>query len=325
MAAPPLITSPITVATILTSLRPQLPDPTIDPATNLQDATINTTHDGARYSNATLIAWITDALRETVHRTGWLVEDWWPFQAVVGQQWFHLDQRWHSIEAAFAYRYPLLPLPEPYQIYPASATGQPLWYGTHNRLGVLGVYMYPAPNIADPVPTITSGAMGTTDLTVTVSATTSFLSAGGYLQIDNEIMEYSSFVAATGVVTLFNRGSCGTKAATHSNGANVYHLSLWIKGYRTPFAPTVVGDTVEIPEALLMPIYLYVRMLAKQAEQDDQAEGLLAQRYDAAVFSIRSDPRWQGDLIDGLQQVRAYGAWPGGGLYPMGPFGTIVP
>lgn len=320
---PNLITSALTGSTFLTSLRPQIPDPTVN-ASGLQDGSIDVTHNGARYLNATLIAWLNDALRETVHRVGWLIEDWWALPAIVADPVYPLDQRWHSITAAFAYRYPLLPLPEPSQIYPATATGQPLWYGTHSRRGVLSIYMYPAPNIADPTPTL-SGTITASALTLTVSSTTNFLSAGGYLQIDNEIMEFSSFNATTGVVTLTNRGSCGTTAASHTSAATVYHLSLWVKGYRTPTPVVAVTDPIEVPEALMAPIYTYVRLLVKQAEQDDQAEQLLDRRYENQVQAILRDPRWQQDLRDGLQQVRAYGAWPGGGLAPMGPFGTIVP
>ncbi len=63
------------------------------------------------------------------------------------------------------------------------------------------------------------GSVGTSDTTFTLTASTAFTTTGGYLKIDSEIIKYSGISA--NVVTVTQRGACGTTAATHTDATTV--------------------------------------------------------------------------------------------------------
>lgn len=72
-------------------------------------------------------------------------------------------------------------------------------------------------------PTTLNGAVDADDATLTLTDASVLDSSGGTLQIDDEMMRYSSPVGNVVAVTF--RGINGTTAASHSNGATVYRLA----------------------------------------------------------------------------------------------------
>ncbi len=320
----PNLTAPITACDLIKSIRAQIPDPTFNPLTLLQDPTIDCTHDGARFTADTMFIWLTDALRETSTRTNWLVEDWWPFAASSGLPSYPLDQRWHVVKDAWAYQRQCYPMPEQYTIYPSQAVSQPLTYGSHRRLGVLEVFFWPNPNITDPISQLTAD-IGPTDDSIPLVSVVGFQSFG-YLRVGGEIIQYNSVNGTNNTLSIARRACSGTVAEVHYATENVLSCSLWIKGLRTPTKITAATSLVEVPEAFLAPLRLHVLETVKRAEQDYQGAQMLHGQYVDAVNTILGDPAWQSDPVkDGLAQVAAYGYQAVGGLAPYGPFGTIVP
>jgi hypothetical protein len=307
---------------LLKQLRAMIPDPTMDPVTGLQDDPVSCEHDGFRFSNATLLDWLSDGMTELVKYTNWRVEDWFATSAVMGQPVYTLDIRWHQILAVYAYQRQCFPFPQQYTIYPAQAVGQPLTYGTHRRVGSLEVSYWPNPERSDPRTTLAEDIGPRTDR-LPLTSTEGFLPFG-WVRIDGELMQYQQVEGNT--LAISRRGCGGTLAEAHFAYATAVSCSLWVKGKRIPSTLTAPTSVVEVPPAWLVPIRTYARAQVKGAEQDDQAEGALMTRFWQECERILVDSVLQSDLQDGTAQVAMYGVYPNGGpLYPIGPWGTIVP
>jgi hypothetical protein len=323
------VTPYITAGELISSIRYQIPDPSINPLTGEQDDPYNPDHEGAVLPRALLYRWLWDGTRDLTRRCHWLIEDWWAFQSLSGQPAYKLDTRWHQIEAAFAYQFRCYPLPEQWTIYPSQAIAQPFQYGYHGRAGALEPFFYPTPNRQDPTTALPSTiGVDPMQLQIPVASVANFLSFG-YVLIDGELISYQSIVTnPDGSGTLFTcrRGCGGTRVMPHDANAPVYHCGLWIKGWRTPTQIQVSSDPLEIPPAFIEPLELFC--LAKVfwgPLRDPDMGKAMDLKYKEAVESIIRDPVWQG--IGDPVQVAAYG-YGGGGrltLYGTDPFGTILP
>lgn len=314
------ITEAITAGELICSIREYIPDPTINPLTGEQEVPCNPDHDGGLLSAATLYQWLTDGMRDMTRRSHWVVEDWWAFAAIENQPIYRLDSRWHQVEGAYAYQRQCWPYPETQIVYPAQATGTPLLYGSHARVGALEVFFWPNPNLADPVTRLTAD-VGPRDTVFPVVSTDNFQESFGWIRVDGELCQYNMTDSTT--LSIARRGCSGTLPAIHMANAEVYSLALWVKGVRTPTKVVSSLSRVEIPEAFLVPLLTYVRAQVKGKEQDEAGEQQLMNRYREEIQSIINDPIWQSDPRDGQAQVRAYGHQPGG-IAPIGPFGTII-
>lgn len=315
---------PTTAGEVITSIRYQIPDPTFNPVTGVQDNPYNPDHDGYLIPAAILYRWLFDGMRELCRRSHWFVNDWYAFPAIANQPTYELDPRWQQIEAAWAYQLRCYPLPEQYTIYPSQAVAQPIQYGQHRRVGVMDVYYYPTPDNADPVTTLTAD-MTSTATTIAVADTTNFQPFGWAL-IEGELLQYWQLTPTS--LGVCRRGLAGTRANVHLTGMNVTSCALWIKGYRTPTQVTASGDYMEVPEAFLAPLETYVlEKVARGPEKDIAAANALKQKFDEEVRSIVNDPIFQGDLRDGTAQVSAYGGYGRGGpiYWYDGIDGVIVP
>jgi hypothetical protein len=315
------IVQDILACQLLKQLRQMIPDPTQDPVTGLQDQVISCEHDGFRFTNATLLDWLSDGLTEVVKYTNWRVEDWFAFAAQAKQPIYQLDLRWHQILAVYAYQRQCFPFPQQYTIYPAQAVGQPLTYGTHRRVGALELSYWPNPDLGDPRTALAS-SIGPDSEVIDLLSTEGFLPFG-WVKIDGELIQYQQVEGTR--LSVSRRGCAGTLKEPHVAFAPARSCSLWVKGKRIPSTLTTPQSVVEVPPAFMVPIRTYARAQVKGAEQDDQAEGQLMQRFWQECERILVDSALQSDLQDGTAQVSMYGQYPNGGpLYPLGPFGTIV-
>lgn len=193
-------------------------------------------------------------------------------------------------------------------------------YGSNARVGSLEVYFWPNPNLPDPVTYLTAD-VGPTSTVFNVTSTDNFQENFGWIRVDGELCQYNMTSATT--LSIARRGCSGTLPAVHFTNAEVYSLSLWVKGVRTPTPVVSSLSRVEIPLAFLVPLLTYVRAQVKGREQDEAGERQLMDRYREEIQSIINDPIWQSDPRDGQAQVRAYGHQPGG-IAPLGPWGTII-
>lgn len=83
----------------------------------------------------------------------------------------------------------------------------------------VGMWVFGA-GTANQKTTLNNGGNVTSSATsFTLTASTAFTTTGGYLKIDSEIIKYSGIAA--NVVTVTQRGACGTTAATHTDSTTV--------------------------------------------------------------------------------------------------------
>jgi len=306
-----------TAASIINSVRDQIPDPVYNDAGDPEPDL-----DGSFLRAQTLYRWLTNGILEMSRRCNFLVPDWYAFPSVNMGESYTLDSKWVSVEALFVNQLRCVFLDEVWRIYPSSYVAQPFTYSLNRRAGALDISLYGAPNQTDPI-TALAVAMSEANVTqFTVDDTTDFLSYG-WVRIEGELIEYRFLDSDTNVVSVLRRGRSGTKAGTHEIDAPVTHCSVWIKGLRRPLPVFVSTDIVEVPSVFLAPLELYVLSKVREAEQSRAEAKSLQADFIEACKDICADPNWQ--ATDGTFAVQAYGGWHGGPIYPLGPFGTIVP
>jgi len=306
-----------TAASIINSVRDQIPDPVYNDAGEPEPDL-----DGSFLRAQTLYRWLTNGILEISRMANFLVPDWYALPSVNMGESYTIDSKYVSVEAVWVNQLRCVYLDENWRIYPSSYVGQPLSYSMNRRAGAFDISLYSAPNQTDPVTALTV-AMSEANVTqFTVADATGFLSYG-WVRIEGELIEYRLVNATTKVVSVLRRGRAGTKARTHEIGAPVTHCSMWLKGQRRPLPVYVSTDIVEIPSVFLAPLELYVLSKVREAEQSRAEAKSLYQDFIQACKDICGDPVWQ--QLDGTFAVQAYGGWHGGPIYPLGPFGTIVP
>lgn len=286
----------VTAATYINSIRDEIPDPCYDGSGNPLPAT-----DGGLFRSQTLLAWLNRAVKDVARRTGWCVVDWFACQLVIGQPVVALDQKWMQLTSANANQWQLSRLNEAYTISPSRPSGsQPFWFGSHKQTDHMEFYVYPTISASDPTSTLSAGISAAVT-SLQVASVTRFLSFG-FVQIDNEILQYQTITGTT--LSALLRGCCGTTAATHSLGATVQHLGFWGKGPRMPLEITAATDIVELPLAWQHLVELYVLERCARAQSDFAAAGVYHQGYSEQMEMILADPGWRPS--QGVQ-IPAYG------------------
>ena len=305
----------VTAASIINSIRDQMPDPVYDDAGNPEPDV-----DGSFLRAQTLYRWLTNGILEMSRRCNWLVPDWFALPSENKAESYTLDSKWVSVEALWVNQLRCVFLDEQWRIYPSAYVGQPLTYSLHRRAGALDISLYGAPNLTDPT-TLLSADLSPGGNVVHVVDTTGFLSFG-WLKVDAELIEYRFLDATAETLSVLRRGRAGTLAVQHDVNAPVVHCSVWLKGLRSPLRVVRSTDPVEIPEAFHAGLELYVLSKVREAEQSRaEAKSLMADFVEVCK-DICGDPVWQ--ATDGTFAVRAYGSYIGGPIYGSG-FGTIVP
>lgn len=285
-----------TAATFINAIRDMIPDPTnpIDTATA----------DGSLFRSATLVRMLHRSCQRVAKDIGWTVQDWFAMAQVANQSVYVVDEKWQDVNEGNVYcnQFPLLHSPLRYSIYPGRGTGRPLWYDLYRQTDHLELQLVNPPSAADAATTL-AGVMTSTDLTATLTATTSFYSYG-YVSIDSEIMAYEALTTSPIGLTALRRGCCGTTAASHLLNATVTHLGIWLEGPRTPADITDTTSTVELPKAFRHLIELDTLRRCRVSEQDDLAAREQEQLYQGEVSRIVADPRWRQIT---QAQIPAYG------------------
>src|SRR5207237_981040 len=173
-------------------------------------------------------------------------------------------------------------------IWPSTgvAPGQSLFGYQRRRTDHLDVGLWPVPTKKDPTTTL-SGALGIAGTDpILVADTTNFLSYG-YVQIDQEIIQYQQLVSGPTGLAVISRGVCGTTAANHLAGAVVTHLGLWVKGTRTPAQILAASSVVELPLDVTMHLETYLLACYRRAEQEDQEARALFKAFDTVCKELR--------------------------------------
>lgn len=307
LPTPAASTGSATADEIINSVRDQIPDPVYDASGNPQPST-----DGNLLRASTLYGWLDKAVKiVAANLGGWLIDDWTAMAKQQAQPNYTLDRLFVQVSDAYADQWPLTRLDEAPTIYPnAPIQSQPFWYGVHRRADALTLFFWPIEGASDPVTTLSVALGSSGDSAVQVVSTTSFLSFG-FLQIENEIIQYQQLSTSPIGVSVLTRGVGGTVPATHAAGVPVTHLSLWCKGKRTP--QKIVGATsaIELPLPFLHPLELYVLARARRAEQEFGEARSLMQEFYQEIGRIDANPGWK---VSQGAQVKPYGDPSLGGL-----------
>jgi hypothetical protein len=320
----------VTAGTIINNVRDKIPDPVYSGSTPTPDV------DGRLFRAQTLYRWLSNHIRTLTRRCNWTVEDWTALPIRDSVNSYALDARWQQISDAWLKALPMQFVDEALTVFPNYAKGnQGGAWGWHKRAGVLEVMMWPAPDFTDPLIALSPlyPAMTTTSdaINMVTGTPTTFLPYG-WVQIENELIEYKKLTATdfilgvTTTLTALRRGASGTTAAAHTpgSGVNVQHCSLWMKGIRTPNLVSQASDVLEVPLPFLNVLEMYLLADCREGENDHAEAKSLRKDADAECLEIRTDPEWQ--KPPGRYAIRPYGSeWVGGPVYNLGPFGTIVP
>src|SRR6266446_851343 len=205
----------VTAASIINSVRDQMPDPVYNDAGEPEPDV-----DGSFLRAQTLYRWLTNGIWEMSRRCNWLVSDWYALPSENMAESYTLDSKWVSVEALWVNQLRCVFLDEQWRIYPSAYVGQPLTYSMNRRAGALDVSLYGAPNETDPVTTLTVALSEANVVQFTVDDATDFLSYG-WVRIEGELIEYRFVDSDTNVVSVLRRGRAGTPAGTHEIGAPV--------------------------------------------------------------------------------------------------------
>jgi hypothetical protein len=134
------------------------------------------------------------------------------------------------------------------------------------------IEVYPQPIRSGGVTTL-SAPMGLTDTTASVTNGTLIgLLPFGFVQVDTEIMAYSSMTGTTAGGLI--RGLGGSVPSTHISGAPVTELNLAISGrqvFNFTYTPGQSGVTLPVPPGWDDILIDYVMYMARSAEQDTQS------------------------------------------------------
>ncbi len=167
-------------------------------------------------------------------------------------------------------------------------------------------FVYPTIAASDPTSTL-SGSLTASSTSLSVASVSNFLSFG-FVQIDNEILQYQTITGTT--LSALLRGCCGTTAASHSSGATVQHLGFWGKGPRMPLEIAATTDIVELPLAWQHLVELYVLQRCARAQQELAGAKEYGAEYSQQMELILGDPSWRASNI----QLQSYGVPSLGGL-----------
>jgi len=288
-----------TAGTIVMNVTDIVPDPHYDDVGNpTPDADTN-------FIRAqTLYRWLNDAVRVAAQAIDAGIIDWIALPQRAGQPYYNVPSQFMDLQSGFSNQWPIdkISLLEEDVIWPSTsqAAGQALWGYYRKRADFLQFGLWPVPGTTDPVTTLAGGIGASGADPIALASTLNFLSFG-YVQIDNEIINYQQVVGNS--LAVISRGSCGTTAASHANGATVQHLGLWLKGKRTAAQITSSTSLVELPDDIVSHVETYLLARCRMSE-NEHAEGRnLMNDFEKACKALRGDPTRKTNQ----GQIRAYG------------------
>lgn len=307
----------ITAGSLIINVRDQIPDAVYVNGQAEADG-------NGKFRAQTLYRWLDEGARMMVQRTGWTIDDWWPFPQRPNQPSYVIDPRYHRLEAAFANQWPCntLDLNEADAIWPNSmvTASQSLWAYVRRLSDHLEVGFWPVPALTEPTPTLSGNIGASGSDPILLSSVTNFLSYG-YVTIDAEVIRYQKTQTSPAGIAVVTRGEAGTAPAAHASGATVQHCGLWIKGQRSPNQITGSATVVEIPMGWIMHLEGYVLARCRSVQGRGQEAQAAMQGFEQACANINADPRWK--VNQGRLPI--YGEGKLGPVYGRHGWGYILP
>lgn len=285
----------LAAASMIQSIRDQIPDPVDDPR-----------DDGTAFTLATLLRWMNDGMRQMCLQAN-IITDWFGVPSLVGMDIYPLPPYISTVEQTWYNLIPLTRTAELDDIFTTQITARSWWFGPHSIHATPRLHVWPACDITAGTTTLTA-PMTSDDTTFTInttlSANTGPINAFGFFQVGTgagrELILFRKYNTTTGVVSNILRGQGGTIASSHNSGDTVQDANIFFKGFRLPNPLTGVDDPIEIPQGLWPVVELYVLSKVRQAEQDAQGASQLRQEFNAAVDKLGEKSPVKG-LRQGLQ------------------------
>jgi hypothetical protein len=276
--------------------------------------------DGAAFSAASLFRWINDMLG----RSAWLVGgflDMAGVPSVANQGSYIANGQWRKIDTFWKDGYPLAPDQQGNYFFRNPITANVLTSVTTVLYTDRMMFQVWPQADRDGATTTLSQAMTTTDATAVLADTSGLLAtAGGFVQVDSEIMMWSQ-ISSLSLVNLI-RGLGGTAIVAHAVDAPVTELNIWWKGYRMFCANYVPGQStspIPVPQGWANVFPYYALHRARLAEQETQQAQALLQEFDRSLTSwyrankVTTGPRQVGQNTYGLEVIPTIG---GGWVVP---------
>ena len=264
--------------------------------------------DGGLIRAQSLYRFLDDGVKLLARACGAIIEDWTALAQVVGQPFYPVDAKWYALDDGFSQQWRLdrVSLQEVDTIWPSTprTMSQSLAGFYRKRANYLEFSLYPIPSLSDPATTLSANLGLTSALTdvLQVAATTRFLTYG-YVGIDSEVIAYQQLSSAPVGVTLLTRGVCGTTATTHTAGATVQHLGLWLKGERNPTQVVNSTSVLEVPDDVIPYLNTYLLAQFRRAENEHEEARALMKEFKEFCDGIRADPFRK----ENRGVIRAYG------------------
>lgn len=272
---------------LIHSIRDQIPD-RVD----------NADDNGGAFPFATLLRWINDATRTIATITG-CIWDWTALQSVSGMDVYELPQTTLSVEQVWFDRLALSRSPEAHDLGLTKVTGRTYSFGPHALHAQPRLHVWPAPNKTGAATTLSTG-ISATDTTLALTDAAGF-NTYGWLRIGNPPGELVLYRTLTGnTVTNILRGQGGTVPALALSGVPVTDTNLWLKMTRLAAPLRTSADLLELPQALLPLVELYVLSKVREAEQDHQTAAQMRQEFVAHMDKLGANANVKG-LRQGIQ------------------------
>lgn len=285
MAIPATPIATTTAGTIIQSIRDQIPD-----------RVTNLANDGDTFTLSSLVNWINDAMREIAVAARCVV-DYYAVASANAQDIYELPNTILQVEQLW---YDLRPCTRSAALDDFFTTfiSNVSWFfdpafsvGSTPRL-----HLWPAPSRTAATGTLAS-TITATGTAISATANISGLMAFGYIGIENEIIRYTSFNKTTFAFGGILRGQAGTTAAAHVAPVTISELNVWFKCSKLPVPITGPGDPIQIPNALVPLIELYVLSKCREAEQEAQLASGMRREFQQAVATLA-----QNSAVKGLRQ-----------------------
>ena len=215
------------------------------------------------------------ALQEMMKIGGGIV-DLTGVQSTINTSMYRLNSPFYTFTNAWFDGYPMDVVPRSFMYLRNSAAGFSGILSYEQDGPQSTIQVWPQSNRTGGV-TVLSGNLSATATSFFVLSTASFLSIG-LLQVDQEIMAYSSTVSNAAFAGVL-RGLGGTDIVAHNSGAQVTELNIRLSGYRLA-KNYIVGNalqTLMVPPAWETPLVMHMLSQVRSMEQDDAtAQKLLA-------------------------------------------------
>src|SRR3990167_6853482 len=194
---------PVQASVVVNIVRDLLADPVYDSSNAPMPA-----NDGGIYKAQTLYRYINDGVKALAEQVGWVVQDWTALPVSTNAPFYSLNGQWQQLQYGRQNGFQLMRYAEDITLWSrAVVTGQPTYFIPHRQTDHMEVGLFPVPDSADPIATLTANLSATTTTGFAISDATGFLD-NGYVEIDSEIIYYGNIPAppsgsvATGILVL---------------------------------------------------------------------------------------------------------------------------